>query len=308
MDVLTQPSFDLATYNIESHWFQRKSATRNLLIVYAHPDDETFSNAGTIARYTNAGVAVHYVCATYGECGTVSPEQLKGYPDITALRRAELLCAAHTLKLASVHFLGYRDSGMRGSPDNQHPNAFVRAPLEDVVCQLVAVIRTVRPQVVVTFNGYGGYGHPDHIMAHRATVEAFFAADDPQRFPEDLAWEPKKLYYTNLGARWLKLMCIGLRILGKNPRRYGTNADTDLVEAAARADTITTAIYTGTYLDQKERAWRCYPTQIGDMSILLMFPRFMRRWLVGSEYFTRVIPFWQEGQPPEHDLFADLSE
>jgi mycothiol S-conjugate amidase len=306
MSMLVQPQDDVALYGIESHWFQRTRASRNLLIVYAHPDDETFTNAGTIARYTDAGVAVHYVCATYGECGTVAPQLLSKHADIVTLRRAELLCAAKTLKLASVHFLGYRDSGMQGAPDNDHPEAFVQAPLARIICQLVAVIRTVRPQVVVTFNSYGGYGHPDHIMVYRATVNAFFAAADSRQYGHDPGpWKPDKLYSSNLGASWLKLMCLGLRLLGKNPRRFGANADTDLVEAAMRAGRITTTIHAGAYLSEKECAWRCYPSQIGDISILLMFPRCIRQHLVGSEYFTRIIPVWRDGRR-ERDLFADL--
>src|SRR5436190_24344977 len=112
---------DLVTYGIESHWLRDGPTRRTLLVVYAHPDDESFGNAGTIARYSAAGVAVHYACATRGECGSVAPELLQGHADIGALRTAELTCAAQALGLAAVHFLGYRDSGMAGMPDNRHP-------------------------------------------------------------------------------------------------------------------------------------------------------------------------------------------
>src|SRR5262245_41936545 len=105
-------------------------------MVYAHPDDETFGHGGTIARYASAGVAVHYACATRGEVGGVAPELLEGYTDVAALRTAELECAARTLGMAAVHFLGYRDSGMAGSPDNQHPAALVQAPVERVAGQV----------------------------------------------------------------------------------------------------------------------------------------------------------------------------
>src|SRR5262245_33223454 len=105
---------DLAPYDVDSLWLNPAPAPRTLLVVYAHPDDESFGNAGTLARYGAEGVAVHYACATRGECGRVAPELLDGYADIAALRSAELACAARTLGLASIHFLGHRDSGMAG--------------------------------------------------------------------------------------------------------------------------------------------------------------------------------------------------
>ncbi|HEU5090775.1 MAG TPA: PIG-L family deacetylase, partial [Roseiflexaceae bacterium] len=103
---------DLAAYGIESHWFRDRNAEKRILIVYAHPDDESFGNAGTILHYGNAGVDVHYACATRGEAGTVDAALLDGYLDVAALRTAELMQAADVLGLASVQLLGYRDSGM----------------------------------------------------------------------------------------------------------------------------------------------------------------------------------------------------
>src|SRR3954447_3142739 len=112
---------DFARYGVESHWFRPEPAPRSLLIVYAHPDDESFGNAGTIAHYAASGVGVHYACATRGECGTVAQEHLRDHADIAALRTAELDCAAQALGLVAVHHLGYRDSGMPGSAGNAHP-------------------------------------------------------------------------------------------------------------------------------------------------------------------------------------------
>src|SRR5437764_14408939 len=134
-----QPA-DFAPYGIESFWLNPDPAPRTLLVVYAHPDDESFGNAGTIARYSAAGVAVHYACATRGECGSVTPALLDGYADTGALRTAELTCAARTLGLAAIHFLGYRDSGMAGTPENQHPDALAQAPLGRVTGQLVGLM------------------------------------------------------------------------------------------------------------------------------------------------------------------------
>jgi mycothiol S-conjugate amidase len=300
---------DLTPYSIDTLWLQATPAPRTLLVVYAHPDDESFGNAGTIARYTSAGVAVHYACATRGECGGVDPALLDGYADIAALRTAELACAAQTLGMAAVHFLGYRDSGMAGSPDNQHPAALVQAPIERVAGQIAALIRTLRPQVVLTFGPYGGYGHPDHIAIQRATVAAFTAAGDPARYPEQLAaglapWSPARLYYPTFGTRLPRAAIMLMRLTGRDPRRLGENKDVDMLRAVAEVTPITTVIDSGAYLAQKERAWRCHRSQLGGIAQMLKLPAPLRRWL-SREQFTRIVPAWAGG-PREHDLFTGL--
>jgi mycothiol S-conjugate amidase len=282
---------------------------RTLLVVYAHPDDESFGNAGTLARYTAEGVAVHYACATRGECGGVAPELLDGYADIAALRSAELACAAQTLGLAAVHFLGYRDSGMAGSPDNQHPGALAQAAPDRVAGQVVALIRALRPQVVLTFGPYGGYGHPDHIAIHHATRAAFDAAGDQARYPEQLGdglapGAPTRLYYPTVGVRLLRTGVAVMRLLGRDPHRAGQNGDVDVRRMVDETTPATTAIDGGAYLAQKERAWRCHRSQLGGIARLLDMPGPLRRMWMREERFTRVVPAW-EGGPRERDLFAE---
>ncbi|GIV95679.1 MAG: GlcNAc-PI de-N-acetylase [Herpetosiphonaceae bacterium] len=303
---------NLSAYGITSEWQSTAQGPRRMLIVYAHPDDESFGNAGTIARYTAEGVVVHYACATRGECGTVAPAFLQGHTDIAALRSAELACAARTLGLAAVHHLNYRDSGMPGSADNQHPAALIQAPQERVIGQITALMRLLRPQVVVTFGPYGGYGHPDHIFIHNATVSAFAAAGDPARYPEQItsglaAWQPTRLYYSTFGARALKLTVAVLRLLGKDPRRFGENQDVDLLRALAEVTPVTTAIGCGAYLEQKERAWRCHQSQLGGgIGRLQRLPASIRRLFAGAEYFTRAVPAWDGRRRREHDLFEGV--
>ena len=110
---------------------------RKLLVVMAHPDDETFGTGGTLAYYASKGVEVHLICATRGEVGDVEPELLMGFESIADLRESELRCAAETLGISEVHMLDYRDSGMPGSIDNVHPNALAAAPLEQVAGEIV---------------------------------------------------------------------------------------------------------------------------------------------------------------------------
>ncbi len=110
---------------------------KTLIFCGAHPDDETFGMGTTLAQYAISGVRVYYVCATRGEMGTVDPEYMKGYATIADRRSAEMQCAAQILRLAGVIYLGYRDSGMAGSPENKHPNALATAPVEEVAGKIV---------------------------------------------------------------------------------------------------------------------------------------------------------------------------
>jgi mycothiol S-conjugate amidase len=299
----------LSPYSIETLWLNQAPAPRTLLVVYAHPDDESFGNAGTLARYAAEGVAVHYACATRGECGGVAPELLNGYADIAALRSAELACAAQTLDLTAVHFLGHRDSGMAGSPDNQHPDALVQAAPDRVAGQVVALIRALRPQVVLTFGPYGGYGHPDHIAIHHATRAAFDAAGDQDRYPEQIVaglevWTPARLYYATVGVRLLRTGVAVMRLLGRDPRRAGQNGDVDVQRMVEETTPVTTVVDGGAYLALKERAWRCHRSQLGGAGRFLDMPGPLRRLWMRDEQFTRIVPAWQGG-PRERDLFAE---
>ena len=150
-----------------------KPDRRVLLAVFAHPDDESFGPGGTLAKYAAEGVEVWLVCATDGNAGTVDASLLTGYASTGQLRAAELCCAAQALGLAGVDWLGYRDSGMAGAPENAHPDSLFQAPLAEVAGKIAASIRRHRPQVIICDNQFGGYGHPDHIKLHQATLAAF---------------------------------------------------------------------------------------------------------------------------------------
>lgn len=154
---------------------------RRLLLVHAHPDDETLYTGGTIARYADAGVHVTVVTCTLGEEGEVIPDELRGLAatfadQLGGYRVGELRAASTALGVADQRFLGgigrWRDSGMAGTTANEHPRAFVNGYLDEQVHALVEIISAVRPQVVVGYDHNGGYGHPDHIRAHQVTMAA----------------------------------------------------------------------------------------------------------------------------------------
>jgi mycothiol S-conjugate amidase len=210
-------------------------ATRpTMLILLAHPDDESFGMGGTIARYSEAGAAVYLVCATDGEEGSVDARLLADGRTTAQLRRAELLQAADALGLSGLILLHYRDSGMAGSPANAHPQALAAQPVEAVAAQLTAILRRLRPQVVVTFDPIGGYRHPDHIAIHEATRLAYRWSADAAMLPEAGAvHQPQRLYYTTFSRRWLRLMVRILPLFGRDPRRFGRNQDIDIAELAS---------------------------------------------------------------------------
>ncbi len=187
---------------------------RRLLLVHAHPDDESIGTGATMARYAEENVLVTLVTCTLGEEGEVLVEELA---DLAADRTdglgrhriGELATACEALGVTDHRFLGgpgrYRDSGMMDTPTNARPEAFWNADLSEATGLLVAVMREVRPQVVVSYDENGGYGHPDHIQAHRVTVAAFGAAGDPTRYPEaGEPWSPAKLYYTAIAKSALQ--------------------------------------------------------------------------------------------------------
>lgn len=207
--------------------------TKTLLAVLAHPDDESFGLGGTLALYSHRGYDTYLVCATRGEAGTVDKEHLNGYKDTAELRTDELKRAANHLGLKEVIFLGYRDSGMPGMADNKHPDAQIAHSIDEVAGRVVKYIRSLQPDVVLTFDPIGGYKHPDHIHIHKATVLAFEKADDASFHPEaGIPFKPRALYFQVFPRWFLKVMTRIMPIFGKDPTKWGRNGDINLKELA----------------------------------------------------------------------------
>lgn len=277
---------------------------RRILSVLAHPDDESFGMGGTLALYAERGVEVHLVCATRGEAGEVGPEYLQNYESIGELREAELRCASGHLGLAGVYFLDYRDSGMTGSADNQHPDSLVQADMEEVASKIVHYIRKIRPQVVLTFDPIGGYRHPDHIAIHEATVKAFHYAGDPN-FPSDLPpYQPDKLFYHTISKRFIRLAVRLIRLFGKDPRRWGENQDIDLTTLAIEDYPINALINYKKVEPRKDAASFCHASQ-GGAGLAKGPMRWISRLVGGKDQFMRAFPPAQPGER-EADLFDGI--
>lgn len=284
------------------------SARPRLLAVLAHPDDESFGMGGTLAWYAACGAAVFLVCATRGEAGEVDPHHLSGYGSVAERREAELRCAAKALGLSGVFLLGYRDSGMAGSPDNQHPQALAAAPPDEVAAHVTRAIRRLRPHVVLTFDPIGGYRHPDHLMIQQATVRAFQVASDASIFPgEEPPYQPQKLYFHTFPRLWLRLIVRAMPLFGKDPRRFGRNQDIDLTSIAVEDFPTHAHIDYLAVEPRRVAAVRCHASQGGGSGLLRDTFAWALR-LVGSsgqDTFMRSYP------PPtaglrERDLFEGV--
>ena len=252
--------------------------------------------------YSRRGVNVHLICATRGEAGMVEAKHLEGYTSVAELREAELRCAAGILGLHGVHFLDWRDSGMPGSPDNDHPQALIRQPIEVVAEQIANHIRQLKPQVVITFDPIGGYKHPDHIHIHLATVRGFQLAGDPS-FPSELPpYAPQRLYYSLFPKGMLKWAVRLMPLLGQDPRHFGRNKDIDILDLAQSGDfPIHTRINYHSVLKERDAAAACHSSQSAGGPT--RGPMRWARQLVGTyDYYMRAFPEAPKGLK-ENDLF-----
>jgi LmbE family N-acetylglucosaminyl deacetylase len=165
---------------------QKTASGLRLLACFAHPDDEAFPVGGVLAEHVSRGVDVRLITTTLGEEGDIRQEGSASRETLGEIRRVELSCAVRALGLHSNEVYEYRDSGMAGWESNDHPRAFINAPAEEVVERLVLEVRRFRPQVVLTFEPGGLYGHPDHIAISRHATQAFHQAADPEAFSHQL--------------------------------------------------------------------------------------------------------------------------
>lgn len=271
----------------------------------AHPDDETFGMGGTLAHYAHEGVEVHLICATRGEVGEVEPEKLVRFNSIGELRENELCCAAGVLGIRKVHFLDYRDSGMPGSPENDHPQSLVQAPVKKVAGKIAQLMRVIKPQVVLTFDPLGGYMHPDHIAIHQATVAAFEMAGDPKFNASNLpAFSPQKLYYHIFPRGFLNLVVRLMPLFGKDPRKFGKNGDIDLTAILETKFPTHARINYKQVAGIRDEASACHASQGGDKK-----SGYIVNWLLrhfsSTESFMRAVPLSVNGQI-EKDFFADI--
>lgn len=285
----------------------RGNMTKTILVVLAHPDDETFGLGGTIALYARKAYDVYYVCATRGEVGSADPEFMKGYKDTAEMRTAELMRAAKILGLKEVFFLGYRDSGMLGMDANQHPNAQINHSIDEVAGRIVKYIRELKPEVVITFDPIGGYKHPDHIHTHKATVLAFEKANDASFHPQaGPAFEPRALYFHVFPSWFLKWAVRLLPLFGKDPRKWGRNGDIDLTDLIADFP-VHVSVDIRSVAEVKRQASAQHASQGGGITTSRLSLFGLMNWLFGGEDdYMRAYPPVNGSFRKQRDLFDEI--
>jgi LmbE family N-acetylglucosaminyl deacetylase len=270
------------------------AAKRVLLGVFAHPDDESFGPGATLARYAAEGADVHVIIATDGIAGSVEEgTQLDTREQLAQMRAQELTLAAVTLGVRTIWSLPYRDSGMRGSPDNNEPRALIQQPIEELTREVLGYMDRLQPDVVLTHDPYGGYGHPDHIKVCEAVTAAFY-----------LAKTPRKLYYTASDKRILKTMVRIMPLYGMDPTQIGRNKDINLVEISRWKTPVNAKIDIELYQGIKAAASRAHKSQFGGgPAWMRMLPAFVRTRMMKYDYYTRAYP---QPNGVEDDLFAPV--
>jgi N-acetyl-1-D-myo-inositol-2-amino-2-deoxy-alpha-D-glucopyranoside deacetylase len=290
------------------------SQTLTFMTVHAHPDDEVFGTGGTLARLSAEGVRTVLVTSTLGENGEIVDPALDDaakqamFPRLGEVREQELAGSVAALGITDLRLLGFRDSGMAGTPENDDPRSYYRATFDEAVKRLVKLIRELKPQVIATYEPFGGYGHPDHVQAHRVTRVAFEAAGEARMYP-DLglaAWQPGKLYYTAISRSFFQRAAAEMRAKGIDGPWNNPEMDTDTW--GVPDDQITTIFDVRDYVPAKMAAFAAHKTQIAPNNFMFTIPEDMRREGLGYEYFVLAqsdLPAITSGDK-EHDLFAGL--
>ncbi|MER7695078.1 MULTISPECIES: N-acetyl-1-D-myo-inositol-2-amino-2-deoxy-alpha-D-glucopyranoside deacetylase [unclassified Streptomyces] len=286
---------------------------RRLLLVHAHPDDESINNGATMARYAAEGAHVTLVTCTLGEEGEVIPPSLARLAAdrddaLGPHRVGELAAAMRELGVTDHRFLGgagrYRDSGMMGVEQNVRPGSFWSTPVDEAAAHLVEVIREIRPQVLVTYDPDGGYGHPDHIQAHRVAMRAAALAADPAHgsgAPHAIA----KIYWNRVERTVVEDAFDRLRTTA--PGAFPGIAAVDDVPGVTDGDLITAEIDGSAYAGAKTAAMRAHVTQIAVDGPYFALSNDLGQPLLTTEYYqlVRGVPGVPEGVR-ESDLFAGL--
>jgi N-acetyl-1-D-myo-inositol-2-amino-2-deoxy-alpha-D-glucopyranoside deacetylase len=283
---------------------------RRILFVHAHPDDESIGTGATMAKYAAEGAHVTLVTCTLGEEGEIhvpelaqleaaQADQLGGY------RIGELAAACAALGVRDHRFLGgagrYRDSGMLGTPANEHPRCFWRADLDEAAGHLVEIIREIRPQVLVTYDPNGFYGHPDHIQAHRVAMRAAERATAE-------GFGPQKIYWTAMPRSVLESGLAAFAESSHNPFEGVERVDD--IPFGSPDEEIAARIDATKYADAKVAAMRAHATQIPPESWLYVIAGNFGEEFMGVEYYRLASGVRGPGTGPhawEEDLFAGLA-
>jgi len=287
-----------------------------LMSVHAHPDDESSKGAATLARYVAEGVDVMVVTCTGGERGDVLNPALKEDPDllrdIAEFRRHEMARAVEILGVRH-QWLGFVDSGLpEGEPlPPLPPGCFALEPVHVAAGPLVRLVRAFRPHVMITYDENGGYPHPDHIMCHKVSVEAFDAAGDPTRYPHaGDPWQPLKLYYDR-SYTWTKMITLHEAILAEGLTspfaEWMERRAADPERGPDSEPPVTTKIVCADWFEVRDQALLAHATQVDPDGWFFSIPRELQQRVWPTEEY-HLVRSLVDAPTPEDDLFAGVTE
>ena len=287
----------------------RVSASKRLLLVHAHPDDETINNGVTMAKYAKDGAQVTLVTCTRGEEGEVLVAELSNLASdkddkLGQHREIELKDAMAHLGISDFRFLGapnkkWRDSGMMGTPQNDRKDVFWQSDLEEAANELVKIILEIKPQVLITYDEFGGYGHPDHIKAHRVAMRAAEIAAIN-------GWKIEKIYWNTMPRSVIQMGIEKMKEIGSD--FFGAESVDDL--PFAKPDELVTAVvHASEFVPQKLAAMKAHATQIAVDGPFFALSNNLGLSVWGDEYYTivkgeKAAPFDENGR--ELDIFAGI--
>ena len=287
----------------------RVSAAKRLLLVHAHPDDETINNGVTMAKYAASGAQVTLVTCTRGEEGEVLVTELANLASdkddkLGEHREVELKDAMAQLGINDFRFLGapnkkWRDSGMMGTPQNERGNVFWQADLDEASHELVKIILEIQPQVLITYDEFGGYGHPDHIKAHQVAMRAAELAAEQ-------GWKVSKIYWNTIPRSVIQMGIEKMKEVGSD--FFGAES-VDELPFAKPDELATTVVNAPEYVPQKLAAMKAHATQISEDGPFFALSKNLGLSVWGDEYYTLVkgekaAPFDSNGR--ELDIFAGV--
>ena len=288
----------------------RVRTSKRLLLVHAHPDDETIGNGVTMAKYATAGAQVTLVTCTRGEEGEVLVSDLANLASdkddkLGEQRIIELTNAMNELGIKDFRFLGapdkkWRDSGMMGTPQNDRSDVFWQTDLDEASLELVKIILEIKPQVLITYDEFGGYGHPDHIKAHRVAMRAAELAADQ-------GWQISKIYWNTMPRSVIQMGIEKMKEVGSD--FFGAESVDDL--PFAKPDELVTAVVNAPeFVPQKLAAMKAHATQISVDGPFFALSNNLGLSVWGDEYYTlakgvAAAPFDEKGR--ELDIFAGFN-
>ncbi len=291
-------------------YIQRMNFEKRLLLVHAHPDDETINNGATMAKYVAEGAKVTLVTCTRGEEGEVLVPALANLTSsiddkLGEHRVIELTNAMAELGIKDFRFLGapdkkWRDSGMMGTPPNERSDVFWQADLDEAASDLAKIILEIKPQVMITYDEIGGYGHPDHIKAHQVAMRGAELASNA-------GWTISKIYWNTMPRSVIQNGIDKMKEVGSD--FFGAESADDL-PFAKPDELVTSLIKAPEYVDKKMAAMKAHETQISVDGPFFALSNNLGLSIWGDEYYTLVkgekaAPFDSDGR--ELDLFSGVN-